>query len=631
MWVSILREGLWSATDQGFDVGSVEWGSSRAKSAEHKRWMLQETLRLVATGAMVWCDKSELAYCSSVFLVPKAGPKVWRQIINMKPINFGWVHQRQSHRMEGLSGFLQIITPGAWILSWDLAEAYFHLMLHPETTKYFGVEVQEGRFAKYLVCTFGWVQSMYYVNKLFAIFKRHMRRQFGMAVWSHVDDFAAAFPSQWEAIRARDKYVAPTMRRLGMYREKSKGQWDYPAQETTIYGFVVNTVGPFGRGLVAISPGKVKGLQVVLAAMQAAEGRSLPDRFLAKVREKLISVREAFAPAKLWSAEFFWALDMPNKLWWGAKVMVTPEMATSACFLQKALGLFNGTPIWMPHASILFRWDTSDVVGWGAAVWLHPEDLEPAARAGGYWEGEMPTRHINDKEAQACLLGMLALRSFLQDQTVLPQGDSRTANAAIREFRGSMLSPFRTEVVRQIWLLSIEMGASLLPVEYVNTKDNDVADQESRELDQDDWAISDAAWALVEEAFGPHDWDRFASMENRRCKLYTAKRYQPECHWPQALSQPWEGRNNYCCPPESQLLKVLQLIRVSKAEATVIAPTYQGRWWPLLQELLIGRLDLPPVEVAFRAGRSGHVEPWRLLGSQQPRQYAAFRVRGKGS
>ena len=224
MWVSILREGLWSATDQGFDVGSVEWGSSRAKSAEHKRWMLQETLRLVATGAMVWCDKSELAYCSSVFLVPKAGPKVWRQIINMKPINFGWVHQRQSHRMEGLSGFLQIITPGAWILSWDLAEAYFHLMLHPETTKYFGVEVQEGRFAKYLVCTFGWVPSMYYVNKLFAIFKRHMRRQFGMAVWSHVDDFAAAFPSQWEAIRARDKSVAPTMRRLGMYREKSKGQ-----------------------------------------------------------------------------------------------------------------------------------------------------------------------------------------------------------------------------------------------------------------------------------------------------------------------------------------------------------------------------------------------------------------------
>ena len=127
---------------------------------------------------------------------------------------------------------------------------------------------------------------MYYVNKLFAIFKRHMRRVLQIAVWSHVDDFAAAFPSQMAAVRARDKQVAPTLRRLGMFREKDKGQWDCPSQETTIYGFLINTVGPFGRGMVSISPGKVENLQLVLAAMQEAEGRSVPDRFLAKVGGK---------------------------------------------------------------------------------------------------------------------------------------------------------------------------------------------------------------------------------------------------------------------------------------------------------------------------------------------------------
>ena len=136
-------------------------------------------------------------------------------------------------------------------------------------------------------------------------------------------DFAAAFPSQMAAVRARDKQVAPTLRRLGMFREKDKGQWDCPSQETTIYGFLINTVGPFGRGMVPISPGKVEHLQLVLAAMQEAAGRSVPDRFLAKVGGKLISVREAFAPAKLWSAEFMW----------GTEVLVTPEMAASARFL----------------------------------------------------------------------------------------------------------------------------------------------------------------------------------------------------------------------------------------------------------------------------------------------------------
>ncbi len=66
-----------------------------------------------------------------------------------------------------------------------------------------------------------------------------------------------------------------------------------------------------------------------------------------------------------------------------------------------ALGLFNGTPIWLPHASILFRWDASGVVGWGAAVWLHPEDPAPTARAGGYWEGEVLTRATR-KRRRAC-------------------------------------------------------------------------------------------------------------------------------------------------------------------------------------------------------------------------------------
>ena len=71
----------------------------------------------------------------------------------------------------------------------------------------------------------------------------------------------------------------------------------------------------------------------------------------------------------------------------------------------------------------------------------------------------------------------------------------------------------------------------MLPVEYVNTRDNDVADLESRELDLDDWRITDDTWLMIEGAFGPHDWDRFvgphdwdrfASMENRRCRRYTA-------------------------------------------------------------------------------------------------------------
>jgi hypothetical protein len=65
----------------------------------------------------------------------------------MKPINYGWIHvgQHKSHRMEGLKGFLQVVTPGAWLLTWDLAEAYFHLMLQSVTSR--DVEILRSRSA----------------------------------------------------------------------------------------------------------------------------------------------------------------------------------------------------------------------------------------------------------------------------------------------------------------------------------------------------------------------------------------------------------------------------------------------------------------------------------------------------
>ena len=102
MWVSILREGLWAPIDQGFDVSAVPWGSAIPKSREEKRWMLQEALRLIATGAMVECCVSELLYCSGIFLVPKPGPKLYRQIVNMKPVNHGWAGQADHDRSETL-------------------------------------------------------------------------------------------------------------------------------------------------------------------------------------------------------------------------------------------------------------------------------------------------------------------------------------------------------------------------------------------------------------------------------------------------------------------------------------------------------------------------------------------------
>ena len=130
----------------------------------------------------------------------------------------------------------------------------------------------------------------------------------------------------------------------------------------------------------------------------------------------------------------------------------------------------------------------------------------------------MISHHIidNDKEAQACLhvLGMLAPRPY-------PVLTYRTRQYFRRGTTGQQIPTCESSEDRCCLLFdkrsTADMDArnrdgSIAATRrvYVNTLDNDVADLESRELDPDDWAISDCAWAQIETAFGPHDWDRFA-------------------------------------------------------------------------------------------------------------------------
>jgi hypothetical protein len=106
MWVSVLRNGLGSPLDKDFDPASVRWGTPIATSDDQRRWTFQEAMRLQAIGAVVPTTEDELLYCSGTFLVDKSGPKTWRQVINLKPLNPGWAsrHEADYHKMEGLAG-----------------------------------------------------------------------------------------------------------------------------------------------------------------------------------------------------------------------------------------------------------------------------------------------------------------------------------------------------------------------------------------------------------------------------------------------------------------------------------------------------------------------------------------------
>lgn len=91
-------------------------------------------------------------------------------------------------------------------------------------------------------------------------------------------------------------------------------------------------------------------------------------------------------------------------------------------------------------------------------------------------------------------------------------------------------------------------------------------------IERDDWKLNENLFKFLDDLWGPHKFDRFASDENHQLPFYNTVN---NC----AFNQPWNYEkqgddcyNNWMNPPWELLHLVIQKIMREKAKATVIMP-----------------------------------------------------------
>ncbi|ELR13538.1 RNAdirected DNA polymerase subfamily protein [Acanthamoeba castellanii str. Neff] len=202
-------------------------------------WLLAEVERLVATGAaeLMGIGPSKPAgirYVSPVFCVPKKGPKKWRLVIDMRRINLGIAERRV--RFEGLSSVARVAGRGWWMITFDLAQGYHHLLVEEESCQLLGFRVGD-RWFRYRVLPFGLRISPWVFTKVVRAMVRDWRRQ-GIVVTSYLDDFVVMAPDCEALRRIRDTVITPTLDQLRWLREPTKGEWE-PTQCAEVLALVV--------------------------------------------------------------------------------------------------------------------------------------------------------------------------------------------------------------------------------------------------------------------------------------------------------------------------------------------------------------------------------------------------------
>ena len=128
------------------------------------------------------------------------------------------------------------------------------------------------------------------------------------------------------------------------------------------------------------------------------------------------------------------------------------------------------------------------------------------------------------------------------------------------------------------WLL---LQGTLATSAHKRGVDNSRADAPSRwRGDRNEWQLSPVVFKTIDELWGPHDVDLFASRTNTHLPVFVSRDPSPGAVDFDALQQDWNRwANPYANPPAVLIPQVLRRLRESQCSITLVAPVWSMRPW----------------------------------------------------
>ena len=227
-------------------------------------------------------------------------------------------------------------------------------------------------------------------------------------------------------------------------------------------------------------------------------------------------------------------------------------------------------PIFRPDSNIVIKTDSS-TTGWGGVM----EDT--VLQTKGFWSYEDQREHINFLELKAAFLCLKHFCSTKTNSHIKMFLDNMVAVNYINKMGGGI--PKLNALTREFWMWCYNRNLWVTACHLPGVA-NIEADRLSRSLNLDiEWKLNEDVFDLIDELYGPHDVDLFASNLNHQLSHYYS--YLPDKYAiaVDAFSVKWSLTNNYCFPPFSLIGKVLKKTQMDQADLTLIAPVWPTQAW----------------------------------------------------
>jgi len=570
---------------------------------DQEDFISQEIEKLLQTGTIIETDR--VTNISPLGAVPKKNGKL-RMILDLRRVNNYISTPRFA--MEDIRKVRPLLQTGDWMTSIDLKDGFHHIPVHPRDQQHLGM-CWKGKIYTWTHLPFGLSASPYIFCKVLRETITILRRQ-GIRVNCYMDDLLILGRSREECQEAV-KVTLETLKMFGWQVNMDKSHLT-PTQELDYLGFTINTEA---TPTLAMQKEKLTALKKEIRRLlvQGHQQQGITARRLARTLGTLIANSPAVEPTPIMTRHLFSCLR--EKTGWDSLIFLDQDAMEELQWWHENIRTWKATPVSQPVPTMVLMTDASKT-GWGAT-------LEGIASTHGFFTHDIQVRSSNYRELYAVFLAISSLQEKIQDQHLLLRTDNITTMYYING-QGGPHKPLNKLAKLIFW--AVKQCRATLKALHIPGELNTRADELSRLNPITEWALHPEAFQHLEDLWGPHTIDRFATNHNHCLPRYNSRFYHPQAEATDAMTQDWSQENNYINPPFRMLPQIIKKVLQEECQATIIAPLWpSAQWFPMLLRLASDFAYIYPKWI-IPATPQGNAEPlknrWSIL---------AYRISGRNT
>lgn len=553
-------------------------------SSEMMKKTLSATIKRFLAEGIIEPTNQKSQILNLFFPILKKNKKDLRWILDLKFVSAHLNHK--AYKMETITQIREMIQEKDWMVSIDIVNAFYHLLIHPDYRQYCRFKALNKTY-QFKALPMGLSESPWALSRIMNEFIRKIRAK-GIRITCYVDDILIMAQTEQECEQHKTM-VLREMDCLGITPNLSKSQL-IPNQCIEHLGFRLDTEH---NRLISTNETRRK------LARQAKKILNHPRpqaRMIASLLG-LLNHASVAAPILKWrSRSIERDLNRTTIVDWNGPIELKESVKDIRAIADtNYLHRMNGcklTSTWNP--SITLTTDASPQ-GWGATL----QTSSGKHQAQMIWTPEERLLTSNQKE----LLGIT--RAFFAFKHRLPKNSEiliLTDNtSALSYVRGKGKLPTLIEIVRPM-INSAFRRRITIRCTHIPGKENTEADQLSRKFPRrdHDWTVSRNAYKKIIQRWGPMGFDLFADWTNSKTPSFASWHQDPRAaiidslthHWLQ-LPQPW-----FIAPPWPLLprviAKIASLRNQGPFQCVLVAPLWRGSlWFPTLAKIATEFMILP--------------------------------------